>query len=189
MNRVLMGVFGHGLLGISALGMAALGFVWWPTTGATPEGKPQGEWRLLEPVSYENLTVFPVVTTAGYDTSAFLTLEDGLASGEVTVREQGAEAMYRSRDGSRPVTQNYDGPSVNQLVLVNHSKRPLLLLAGELVSGGKQDRVIGKDRIVAPFAEPLPLDVFCVEHGGGRRARSSARRGRSSIRAYGSRRR
>jgi len=34
-------------------------------------------------------------------------------------------------------------------VLVNHSKRPLLLLAGELVSGGKQDRVIAKDRIVA----------------------------------------
>jgi hypothetical protein len=34
-----------------------------------------------------------------------------------------------------------------------------------LVSGGKQDRVIAKDRIVAPFGEPLPLDVFCVEHG------------------------
>ena len=50
-------------------------------------------------------------------------------------------------------------------MLVNHSKRPLLLLAGELVSGGKQDRVIAKDRIVAPFGEPLPLDVFCVEHG------------------------
>jgi hypothetical protein len=48
---------------------------------------------------------------------------------------------------------------------VNHSKRPLLLLAGELVSGGKQDLVIGKDRIVAPFGEPLPLNVFCVEHG------------------------
>jgi hypothetical protein len=73
--------------------------------------------------------------------------------------------MYRNRDGSRPVVQNYGGASVNQLVLVNHSKRPLLLLAGELVSGGKQDRVIGKDRIVAPFGEPLPLDVFCVEHG------------------------
>ncbi len=57
------------------------------------------------------------------------------------------------------------GPSVNQLVLVNRSKRPLLLLAGELVSGGKQDRIIAKDRIVAPGAEPLPLDVFCVEHG------------------------
>ncbi len=165
MNRALMSVFGHGLLGISALGMAAMGFVWWPTTGATPPGMPQGEWRLLEPVNYENLTVFPVVAASGYDTSTFLTLEDGLASGEVTVREQGAEAMYRNRDGSRQVAQNYGGPSVNQLVLVNHSKRPLLLLAGELVSGGKQDRVIGKDRIVAPGAEPLPLDVFCVEHG------------------------
>ena len=167
MNRVLISVVGHGLLGISALGMAALGFVWWPGmgAGATPAGEPQGEWRLLEPISYENLTVFPVVANSGNDTSRFLTLEEGLASGEVTVREQGSEVIYRNRDGARPVVQNYGGPSVNQLVLVNRSKRPLLLLAGELVSGGKQDRIIGKDRIVAPFGEPLPLDVFCVEHG------------------------
>jgi hypothetical protein len=50
-------------------------------------------------------------------------------------------------------------------VLINRSKRPLLLLAGELVSGGKQDRIIGKDRIVPVGSQPLPLDVFCVEHG------------------------
>jgi hypothetical protein len=49
--------------------------------------------------------------------------------------------------------------------LINRSRRPLLLLAGELVSGGKQDRVIGKDRIVPAGGPPLPLDVFCVEHG------------------------
>jgi hypothetical protein len=165
MDRTLISVFGHGLLGISALGLAGLSFVWWPPTHAAPPGKPEGEWRLLEPVSYENLSVFPVVSSAERDTRAFLTLEEGLSSGEVTVREQGSEALYRNRDGSRPVNQSYGGPSVNQLVLVNHSKRPLLLLAGELVSGGKQDRIIGKDRIVAPFAEPLPLDVFCVEHG------------------------
>ena len=71
----------------------------------------------------------------------------------------------RDRDGVRPAVQNYGGPSVNQLVLINRGKRPLLLLAGELVSGGKQDRVIGKDRIVPVSGEPLPLDVFCVEHG------------------------
>jgi hypothetical protein len=65
----------------------------------------------------------------------------------------------------RPVPQYNTGASVNQLVLINRSKRPLLLLAGELVSGGKQDRIIGKDRIVPVGAEPLPLDVFCVEHG------------------------
>jgi len=165
MNRILISMLGHGLLGFSALGMATLGFLWYSPTGATSPGKQEGEWRLLEPVSYENLTVFPVVSSSGYDTSAFLTLEDGLSNGEVTVREQGADAIYRNRDASHPVAQNYGGPSVNQLVLVNRSKRPLLLLAGELVSGGKQDRVIAKDRIVAPFSEPLPLNVFCVEHG------------------------
>jgi hypothetical protein len=165
MNRILIGIFGHGLLGLSALGAVALGFLWYSPTGATPSGKQEGEWRLLDPVSYENLTVFPVVSSSGYDTSSFVTLEEGLSSGEVTVNEQGAEVIYRNRDGSRPAAQNYGGPSVNQLVLVNHGKRPLLLLAGELVSGGKQDRVIAKDRIVAPFSEPLPLNVFCVEHG------------------------
>jgi len=165
MNRILISMLGHGLLGLSALGVAALGFLWYSPTGATPEGKPEGEWRLLDPVSYENLTVFPVVSSSGYDTSSFVTLEEGLSSGEVTVSEQGADVIYRNRDGSRPTVQNYGGPSVNQLVLVNRGKRPLLLLAGELVSGGKQDRVIAKDRIVAPFSEPLPLNVFCVEHG------------------------
>jgi len=164
MNRILVSMFGHGLLGLSALGAAALGFLWHSPTVATPAGKPEGEWRLLDPVSYENLTVFPVVSSSGYDTSSFVTLEEGLSSGEVTVSEQGADVIYRNRGGSR-LAQNYGGPSVNQLVLVNHGKRPLLLLAGELVSGGKQDRVIAKDRIVAPFSEPLPLNVFCVEHG------------------------
>jgi hypothetical protein len=50
-------------------------------------------------------------------------------------------------------------------VLVNNSKRPLLLLAGEIVTGGKQDRVIGKDRIVPAESDPVDLSVFCVEPG------------------------
>jgi hypothetical protein len=129
-------------------------------------GKPEGGWRLLDPVTYENITIFPVVTSVEKDTSAFLTLDEGLSSGEVIVSEQGATGLARSRDGRPVVVQQYGGgASVNQLVLINRSKRPLLLLAGELVSGGKQDRIIGKDRIVPVGAEPLPLDVFCVEHG------------------------
>jgi hypothetical protein len=79
------------------------------------------------------------------------------------VQEQGGDTILRDRGTVRPVVQNYGGPSVNQLVLINRSKRPLLLLAGELVSGGKQDRIIAKDRIVPVGADPLPLNVFCVE--------------------------
>ena len=126
MNRILISMLGHGLLGLSAVGVAALGFLWYSPTGAAPAGKLEGEWRLLDPVSYENLTVFPVVSSSGYDTSSFVTLEEGLSSGEVTVSEQGADVIYRNRDGSRPTVQNYGGPSVNQLVLVNRGKRPLL---------------------------------------------------------------
>ncbi len=160
MDRSFFTLLGSGLLGISALGFACSS----PGSPAQP-GRPESDWRLLEPITYENLTVFPVVSSSGYDTSAFLTLEEGLSRGEVTVREQGAETLIRNRGNERRIPQGYSGPSVNQLVLINHSKRPLLLLAGELVSGGKQDRIIGKDRIVAPFGDPLPLDVFCVEHG------------------------
>ena len=50
-------------------------------------------------------------------------------------------------------------------MLVNNSDRPLLLLAGEVVTGGKQDRVIGLDSIVPPHSGPIDLSVFCVEHG------------------------
>jgi hypothetical protein len=158
-------ILGCSLFGIATLGFTTLGFLW-PSPGQpVPRGGPQGEWRLLEPISYENLTVFPVVSSLSYDTGAFMTLEEGLSRGEVVIQEQGGDSIVRDRGVLRPAVQTYDGPSVNQLVLINHSKRPLLLLAGELVSGGKQDRVIGKDRIVPVGAEPLPLNVFCVEHG------------------------
>jgi hypothetical protein len=162
MDRSMLGAILGSLFGMSALGGLAL-------IGAAPNpvpGKPEGNWRLLDPVTYENITIFPVVSSFTQDTSSFLTLDEGLSSGEVIISEQGAAGLARTRDG-RPVAvpQYNSAASVNQLVLINRSKRPLLLLAGELVSGGKQDRIIGKDRIVPVGSEPLPLDVFCVEHG------------------------
>ena len=162
MDRSMLRAILGSLFGMSALGGLAL-------IGAGPNpvpGKPEGNWRLLDPVTYENITIFPVVSSLMQDTSPFLTLDEGLSSGEVIVSEQGAAGLARTRDG-RPVAvpQYNTGASINQLVLINRSKRPLLLLAGELVSGGKQDRIIGKDRIVPVGSEPLPLDVFCVEHG------------------------
>ena len=163
MERSLLSVIASGLLGITTLG--GLAFVWaTPGSSGIPPSRPEGSWRLLDPVTYENISIFPVVTSSTQDTSPFLTLDEGLSSGEVIVNEQGAASLARTRDG-RPAPQYNTGASVNQLVLINRGKRPLLLLAGELVSGGKQDRIIAKDRIVAPGAEPLPLDVFCVEHG------------------------
>src|SRR5438034_7311366 len=71
----------------------------------------------------------------------------------------------RHRHGQITPPQYGGGAQVNQLVLVNNSKRPLILLAGEIVTGGKQDRVIGKDRLVPAESDPIDLSVFCVEPG------------------------
>jgi hypothetical protein len=161
MERSLLSALAGALLGISALGSAA--FVWAGSGSPSSQPKPEGDWRLLDPITYENISIFPVISSVSRDTSAFVTLDEGLSSGEVIVREQGGDGMARSRGVALP--QYNSSASVNQLVLINRGKRPVVLLAGELVSGGKQDRIIAKDRIVAPGSDPLPLDVFCVEHG------------------------
>jgi hypothetical protein len=129
-------------------------------------------WQVLEPITRRNLTIYPVVSNLKVDTSEFLTLDDGLALGSVRIGERGEllNAMYRPRD-SGPLPPWHErrlddaGASVNELVLVNNSSRPLILLAGEVVSGGKQNRIIGADVVVPPKSDPLPLSVFCVEHG------------------------
>jgi len=135
------------------------------TGGQKPSYSSAGGWRLGDPVTYENLTVFPILATKTADTSGFATLDEALGSGDAVVSESGSEAIRRSRDGRPYAIPVQSGATVNQLVLINRGSKPLILLAGELVSGGKQDRIISKDRIVPPGAEPLPLDVFCVERG------------------------
>ena len=124
---------------------------------------PSSGYKVLEPIRHGNLTVFPVVATKVYSTNEFLTLDEGLRSGEVVVTEAGSVQGLVRRHGAPPI--RHDGAEVNRLVLVNNSKRPLLLLAGEIVSGGKQDRVIGKDRIIPAESDPVDLSVFCVEPG------------------------
>jgi hypothetical protein len=157
-----------GILGLTVLAFAA-GVILMTSVDMNVRAASGGDeksvrgWRIGEAVTYENLTIFPLIATQQIDTSAFETLDEALASGDAIVTEQGS-AIRRTRGGEGdPV---YSGAAqVNQLVLINHGKRPLLLLAGEVVSGGKQDRIIGKDRIVPAGADPLPLSVFCVEHG------------------------
>jgi hypothetical protein len=120
-------------------------------------------YKVLDPIRHGNLTVFPVVASRSYPTGEFLTLDEGLRSGEVVVTEYGnAQGLIRRH--TTPAVMR-ESAQVNKLVLINNSKRPLLLLAGEIVTGGKQDRVIGKDRIVPGESDPVDLSVFCVEPG------------------------
>jgi hypothetical protein len=147
------------LLGLSMIavmtGLVALPLE--PGLGAA--GEAASNYKVLEAIRHNNLAIFPVVANRTHDTKDFLTLDEGLRSGEVVVSEGGMiQPLIRGRQRPMP-----PGPQVNQLVLVNNSKRPLLLLAGEILTGGKQDRVVGKDRIVPAESDPIDLGVFCVE--------------------------
>ncbi len=143
-------------------GTAAM--AWFPrVTARAGEAPSVAGYKVLDPIRQGNLTVFPVVTMTSHDTHEFLTLDEGVRSGEVVVTEYGnLQPLMRRRELPLPRS---GGAQVNQLVLVNNSKQPLILLAGEIVTGGKQDRVIGKDRIVPAESDPIDLNVFCVEPG------------------------
>lgn len=123
-------------------------------------GEKLVRYKVLLPITHGNLSIFPVLADSSYDTRNFLTLDEGLRSGEVMVTEAGRIPPLLRR---HPIWGDDGGAEVNRLVLVNNSDRPLILLAGEILTGGKQDRVIGKDRIVPPKSEPIDLSVFCVE--------------------------
>lgn len=131
--------------------------------------QPKSNYTVLKPLIEGNLMVFPVTTESVHDTHLFLTLDDGLRLGQVIVSEAGgSHGFVRPRPGDRVPPRDFpipgrDGAEVNRLTLTNNSDRPLLLLAGEIVTGGKQDRVVGKDRIIPAHSGPVDLSVFCVE--------------------------
>ena len=133
------------------------------------------DYKVLAPTTQDNLTVFPIVSDTVRDTGNFLTLDEGIRAGQVVVAEEGSAGLIRPRHPRTTIPDPWpehtpiapppasSGAEVNRLMLVNNSDRPLILLAGEIVTGGKQDRVVGKDRIVPPHSQPIDLSVFCVE--------------------------
>ena len=125
-------------------------------------GNPPGsDFKVLSPITSGNLAIYPVVASHTHDASGFMTLDEGLRSGSIVITEAGQiTPLIR-----RPHQHVQSSGEVNRLVLLNNSNRPLLLLAGEVVTGGKQDRVVGVDRIIPPHSDPVDLSVFCVEPG------------------------
>lgn len=106
-----------------------------------------------------NLSVFPVYASVQEDPGAIVTLEEALERGTAEVREVGPEAVA----GEVAQMQRGDGAVVNTLVIQNRGKEPILVLAGTILKGGKQDRQVGRDFLVGAN-ETEAVDAFCIEH-------------------------
>lgn len=53
---------------------------------------------------------------------------------------------------------------VSQLRIQNKGKVPVFAQAGDIVRGGRQDRVLSKDVLIPP-GQTVPISSFCVEQG------------------------
>ena len=67
----------------------ALGALALIATLSTRAGTPPRAYTVLAPITHGNLTIFPVVAAETHDTGQFLTLDEGVRSGEVVVSEAG----------------------------------------------------------------------------------------------------
>lgn len=105
-----------------------------------------GGRHTLEPVVRGPLAVLPVVADQIGPAPDVMTFDEASKAGLVKVEEV-------SQSGT-----------VNRLAVTNRGRKPLLILAGEVVQGGKQDRILGQDTVLAP-RERLEVQAFCVEHG------------------------
>jgi len=103
--------------------------------------------RIQGPYSDRGLTVYTLTTHAPESAYNYLTLDEGIASGQILIQE--------IKDGSVPTLQ-----------LRNVSRRWAFLMNGELVKGGKQNRTVRSDMLVPPNGTAwVNLPVFCVEQG------------------------
>jgi hypothetical protein len=100
-----------------------------------------------KPLQIGGLTLTPILAPRpdGPDVPDMLVLDEAMATEQVAIRE-------------------LPGATVNTLSLTNHSTLPLFVLAGEVIIGGKQDRVIATNTVI-PAKTTLEVPVFCVEHG------------------------
>jgi hypothetical protein len=133
-----------------------------------------GDFIIAEPVRCKNLTVFPILSTKPKEEDRYITLEEGLDGHKVVVHEVGVTppadpARQNAAPNASPqpsnVQQQEGYGDVNHLMVLNRGEKPLYLMPGEIIIGGKQDRCVAKECIIPANGKPIKIDVYCVEHG------------------------
>src|SRR5437762_1929996 len=103
-----------------------------------------GRHRLGSVVTSGALSVIPVYCSEAADATGYRTLSEAIALGEVLVNERSQA-------------------SVGELRVVNNGALPVLILDGEEVVGGLQNRVVNTTLLI-PAKTIFDLPVSCIEH-------------------------
>ena len=118
---------------------------------AVPTTRPVADFlescRILGSLRQGNLTVVAVRGGSPASTTPMATLDESMPGGKITI------------------TETANGGSVNTLVLSNHGDRPVFIMAGEILAGAKQDRILQQDVILPAGGKSVQVPAFCVEHG------------------------
>jgi len=100
--------------------------------------------RISGPYTFENLSLF-------------------LIHGEDRVPTGSYRALQQAMEGKS--TAVYETGNVGELLVENLGDLDVFIQAGDIVKGGRQDRVIGVDFIVEKRSGRVPIPSFCVEQG------------------------
>jgi hypothetical protein len=100
--------------------------------------------EILNYQSHKNMAIIPIKTPPSYKFD-ILTLKKGFELGLAEVKE-------------------CEHSTVNTLIVKNNSVTPLLLVDGEEIIGGDQNRIVNATILIAPNSEEK-IPVNCTEHG------------------------
>lgn len=121
----------------TALGAAAP-ILGWPGLAAATQSP-----RISGPHAHANLALY-FAQGPSAPGPVPLTLQEALAKGQVLVHETG---------------------DVNRLIVENRGGEEVFVQAGEIVKGGKQDRVLTVSLLLPKNSGPVPIGAYCVEQG------------------------
>ncbi|MDP2653323.1 MAG: hypothetical protein Q8Q08_04755 [Candidatus Omnitrophota bacterium] len=99
-----------------------------------------------DPVYYENLTIIPIYNTKARDGNNYATLDEALGRNWLEITE-----VY--------------GGTVPKVRITNHSNTSVFIMGGEILSGGRQDRIVGRDVLIGPRSRNVIVPVYCTEQG------------------------
>jgi len=111
------------------------------------EGKTEtfNDYKFTGPYTYRNLSVYLIHGKDRMAGNKFLILQEAMKNRAAVV---------------------YETASVNELKVSNRSNdHDIFIMAGDIVKGGKQDRVIQFSYLVPPRTDKMPIACFCVEQG------------------------